>query len=693
MEGESITASIMAPSQATSLDSFQIPRHQEPLRNASDSNSQDLDFEIIEDSNRIPIDSNANNAIPEIPARENEDIEDFADFANESLGEESGSDSDDEVEINDNEDDTPSQRLASFPANFRVMYIGQNVSNPCKHRIFSKISESMSQIFWDEADGVMPTNDIGLERRLVICPVKLPEDGRPQVEYFPDSGVAIYEADLTDRSDGYFSRASEYLQKTFAENDLDNLVDLCIVFVPQDVDRFPNELLLTMRKLQEKVTLLPIITMSGNELTFTNEREEKRRAIVKLIEDNGIKIFTWKADQMIEDRRDHRWVETVYTKKILTVNEFTSFDNQAIYDDLQLLRSRAIEFRKDRLNKERAKKRSRYFDKLVDNSKKIIYICAALYIIYLFVTGIWHYAEWSVIPSDLASSLQAVSRASLKAQNKIVPQTIPLDNGETQPLIEVFQESSNRFMFNVLNKKQYFDNRKNDFEVVVTHNPPQILGRYDVQEIGNGRYMFEIDTTGSKGEVLVEIKEKNGSLIKTVTWVPKEDKTKSNDIKNHEEESTLLEFFQNKVAITCQNAVSYSTYAYEEVVVFGTNVLNGIHASIIYFGYQLSVFNNILWDYVNYWVPIIREKVLNWTTKAEEFVEEGYLNAKESFEEWYLNTNRFIEGVYLNARESIERGCLSAKESIEEGYLKTKEGSLNFARFIKDQYDEIYASF
>lgn len=80
MEGESI--------KATSLDSFQIPSstHQEPLRNASDSNSQDLDFEIIEDSNRIPIDSNANNAIPEIPAREYEDIEGFADFVNESLG-------------------------------------------------------------------------------------------------------------------------------------------------------------------------------------------------------------------------------------------------------------------------------------------------------------------------------------------------------------------------------------------------------------------------------------------------------------------------------------------------------------------------------------------------------------------------------------------------------------------------------
>jgi hypothetical protein len=612
------------------------------------------------------------------------------------IGEESGSDSDDYIDTNDNEDDTPSQRLASFPANFRVMYIGQNVSNSCKHKIFSKISESLSQIFWDEADGVMPTYDIGLEKRLVICPVRnLPEDGRPQVEYYPDSGVAIYEADLTD---GSFSKALEYLQKTFAKNDLDNLVDLCIVFVPQDVDRFPNELLLTMRKLQEKVTLLPIITLGGKELTFRNEKEEKRRAIVKLIEDNGIKIFIWKADQMIEDR-DHngefnsRWVETVYTKKVLTTDEFISFDNQAIYEDLQLLRSRAIEFRKDRLNKERAKKRSRYFDKLVDTFKKFIYICAALYIVYLFVTGIWNYAEWSVIPSDLASSLQAVSRASLKAQNKIVPQTIPLDNGETQPLIEVFQESSTRFMFNILNKKQYFENRKSDFEVVVTHNPPQILGRYDVQEIDNGRYTFDIDTTGSKGEVFVEIKEKNGSSIKTVTWVQKEDKTKSNDIEEHEKEPTLLESFQDIAAVACQNAVSYSTYAYEEVVVFGTNLLNKIHRITVYFGYQLSVFNDILWDYVNYWVPIIQEKILNWATMAEESIERGYLNAEESFKGGYLNIKMFIEGVYLNARESMEGGYLSAKEFIEEGYMKTKEGSLNFARFIKDQYDEIYTSF
>ncbi|PKY57671.1 hypothetical protein RhiirA4_449087 [Rhizophagus irregularis] len=192
------------------------------------------------------------------------------------------------------------------------MYIGQNFSNSCKHRIFCKISESMSQILWDEADGVMPTNDISLERKFVINPVIFPEDGRLQVKYLPDLGVAIYEADLTDRSDGYFSRASEYLQKTFAKNDLDNLVDLCIVFVPQDVDRFPNELLLTMRKLQEKVTLLPIITVSvvvtqnlgrydvqeiGNSryMFDIDTTGSKGEVLVEIKEKNGssIKIVTW----------------------------------------------------------------------------------------------------------------------------------------------------------------------------------------------------------------------------------------------------------------------------------------------------------------------------------------------------------------------------------------------------------------
>jgi hypothetical protein len=558
--------------------------------------------------------------------------------------------------VNDNEDVTPSQRLASFPSNFRVMYIGQDVPDSCKHLIFSKISESLSQIFWEEAEDTIPTNDIGLEKRLVIYPVypspssSSPgavknEDGKFQVDWYQDSGVAICEADLTN---GPFSKALEYLQKTFAKADQDsNLVDLCIVFVPQDVERFPFELLSTMKKLQEKVALLPIIILKKQDL-FRDEMEEKRQAIVKLIEDNGIKIFIWKADQLIEDRDcngepNSKWVETVYTKKVSTVEEFTSFDNQAIYEDLQSLRSRAIEFRKDRLHKERAKKRRQNCDKLAGILRDFIIMCMVLYTFYLFAASVWNYAEWSVIPPDLASSLQAVSRAS---QNQNVLRTIPLDNGETQPLIDVSQESSSRFLFNISNKKQYFGNH---FEVIVTHNPPQILGRYDVQEIGNGRYRFDIDTTGSKGEVLVEIKEKNGSSIKTVTWVPKEDKTKSNAIKEHKEEPTFLKSVQNTAADAYQVAVFYSTYAYEEAMVFGASLIDEIHRNTIYFGHQLSNFYDWVWDSINYWIPIIQEKILNSKTIVEE--------------------------------------------SIEEGYLNLKEGALNFARFVKDQYEERFSLF
>ncbi len=79
-----------------------------------------------------------------------------------------------------------------------------------------------------------------------------------------------------------------------------------------------------------------------------------------------------------------------------------------------------------------------------------------------------------------------------------------------------------------MNKQEYVRNRKDIFEVIVTHNPPQILGRYDVQEF----------------KWLIEIKEKNGSSVKTVTWVDKgEDKKENNGIINeYKEEPTFFEY-------------------------------------------------------------------------------------------------------------------------------------------------------
>lgn len=634
----------------------------------------------MEEQDHLPSTSNSNAQEPEpfefidpnteVAPRENDDLEDLA---NESLGEDSESESElgesDVEQALDDESDTASQRLArvrnyerypfSFPANFHVMYIGRDVPLQSKHTIFTKVSESLSQIFWDEAEGAI--NDVGLEKRLVVCPVSnIPQDGRPQVEYFQDSGVAICEADLTN---GPYTKAFEFLQKKFAKTDQDSaLIDLCIVFIPQDAstldEHFRDELLPTMKKLQEKVTLLPII--NDQELTFRDEKEERRRTILKSFEDRGIEIFTWKADQMIQDRdRNGEWVETVYTKKVLFVNEFTTFENQVVYEDLQLLRSRAIEFRKDRQRKEQAKKRAQECDRFAAILKDIIIKCMILYTIYLFFTGVRNYAEWAVIPSDLKSSLQAVTRASLKTQNQNRLQTISLDNGETQPLIEVFQESSSRFVFNIMSKKRYVRNRKDVFEVIVTHHPPQILGRYDVHEIDEGRYAFDINTSGSKGEVLVEIKEKNGSSIKIITWKDKGEGIRRNNdtLKEHKEDPTFMEYVQSGAVDSYHQVLYYSKSAYEEAKIYVDytvgRIADALYRANIYIQNQLNDFYKYLEDNANYWKPIIREKYLYLKATTKEYTKEGRLKAKEV-------------------------------------YYKVEEGVFNLARFLKDQYDEFY---
>ncbi|CAI2164998.1 13418_t:CDS:2 [Funneliformis geosporum] len=634
---------------------------QDHLPSTSNSNAPESEsFEFI--------DSNT-----EVAPRENDDLEDLA---NESLGEDSESESDlgesDVEQALDDESDTASQRLARvrnyerypfiFPANFHVMYIGTDVPVQSKHAIFSKISESLSQIFWDEAEGAL--NDIGFEKRLVVCPVSnIPQDGRPQVEYFQDSEVAICEADLTN---GPYNKAFEFLQRKFAKSDQDSaLIDLCVVFIPQDVspldEHFREQLLPTMKKLQEQVTLLPII--NDQELAFRDEKEERRRAILKSFEDKGIEIFTWKADQMIQDRdRNGEWVETVYTKKVLFVNEFIKFENQVIYEDLQLLRSRAIEFRKDRLCNEQAKKKAQKYDRYAAILKEIIIKCMIVYTVYLFFTGVWNYAEWAVIPSDLKSSLQAVSRASLKTQNQNRLQTISLDNGETQPFIEVFQESSSRFVFNIMSKKRYVRNRKDVFEVIVTHHPPQILGRYDVQEIDEGRYAFEIDTSGSKGEVLVEIKEKNGSSIKIITWKDKgEDKKRKNDtLEEHKEEPTVMEYVQGRAVDAYHKVSYYSKYTYESAKIYMVYTVESIadayYRVIIYIKHQLNDFYHFVLDNIDYLAPIIWDKVSKLKATTKEYLEVGYLKA-------------------------------------EEVYFKVEGGVFNLARFLKDQYDEFYEPF
>ncbi|CAG8574548.1 10640_t:CDS:2 [Acaulospora morrowiae] len=509
----------------------------------------------------------------------------------------------------------------NIPFVFRVMYVGENVPDKCKRGLFNKISESLSQIFWELAEVAIQPNEINLEKRHIICPVaSIPEDGKFNFDCYEDSGVTLCEADLTNAP---YNRVFDYLHSQFKEIKSDaDLIDLCVVFIPPDVDNISTDFLSMMHKLQDKVTLFPIIALDGNEIYFKDEREEKRRAISKYLKENDIEIFIWKADQMIEDGKngetDPRWVETVYTKKVLTIDDFISFDNEAVYEDLQLLRSRAIEFRKDRQRREREKRRSQRFGVLRD----ITIMCIILYVVYLFMSLVWHYAEWSVIPSDLAQSLHTVSRASLKTQNQNGPQTIPLDNGEMGPLIEVFQETSSRFTFEILNKKQVVNTRNENFEVVVTHYPRQVLGRHSVVELSNGKYSFDIDTTGALGDVKVEIK-KNGQLVKVVPWSPKKkDNEKPKDTSIAEKTGSIYTTINDATLDISQKINNVYEIIKDGLHKTAIYVGNELLAVFVYLGKHVPQVSKYVLDKVNLWVYYtleIAENLANYTKDAFDY--------------------------------------------------------------------------
>ncbi|CAG8709136.1 9672_t:CDS:2, partial [Racocetra fulgida] len=548
----------------------------------------------------------------------------FDDDDAEDLDSEASSDSfdaiDDSHQLRD-DDDIPIQPYSklrnykhyqfSFPVTFRVMYIGSDPSGECKKKTFSKFCNSLSQIFWEDAENTNATGDIRLEKRSIVFPVR---NSPLQVEYCDDSCVALCEADFTN---GSHEKAFEYLRRQFEITDHDsNLVDLCVVFLPFDYNSFPPDLLPTMKKLQERVTLFPVI--SSNVQRYSKlEREQKRRIIVKKLEENGIDIFMWKSDQILEDSDimgdSNSRHETVYTKKILTVDEFIKFDSAQVYEDLQLFRARAIDLRNDRLRYERAKRRTQQCDKIASILRDFIVMCMILYTVYLFVSSVWHYAEWSVIPSEFAQSLQAISRASLKTPNG--PHWIDIGNGDVDTQIEVVQESSNHYIFDVVNKKNFYDHAEKDvFEVVVTHNPPQVLGRHSVLDLGNGRYSFDIDTSNAKGDVIIEIR-KNGQVVKVFPWYPKKkdkagEKSKDTTISKKSENISFLDSFNNAaldISLKINNAFENALYwSYSSAVYIEDKAIIVLR----HIGEQATIAAIVVWESIKYWIPFVWEKLL-----------------------------------------------------------------------------------
>ncbi|CAG8659546.1 17137_t:CDS:2 [Gigaspora margarita] len=515
------------------------------------------------------------------------------------------------------DDDAPAQRYSKLrnykhcqftsPLTFRVMYIGSDSTNDYRRKIFLKFSDSLSQIVWDELDD-NATGDIKLEKRFVV----LPCSNKPlKVEYYEDSGVALCEADFTN---GPYEKAFEYLRKQFEITDNDsNLVDLCVVFLPFDAKKFSHDLLSTMKKLQERVTLFLVIASSGQKYSTKLEREQKRREIVNKLQDYGIDIFMWKSDQILEDSGttggSNSRHETVYTKKIFTVDEFIKFDSSYVYEDLQLFRARAIDLRNDRLRYERAKRRTEQCDRIAGILRDFIVMCMILYTVYLFVSSVWHYAEFSVIPSEFAQSLQAISRASLKTPNG--PHWIDIGNNDIDTQIEVLQESSNHYIFDVLNKKHSINIEKDVFDVIVTHNPPQILGRHSVLDLGDGRYSFDIDTSDAKGEIIIEIR-KNGQVIKTFPWYPKKtgEKPIDTNISKKPDNISFLDTLNNAafdISLKVNNALeNVLDWSYESAVYIEDKAIIVSR----YVSEQATIAAIVVWESLNYWIPFIWEKFI-----------------------------------------------------------------------------------
>ncbi|CAJ0651752.1 8939_t:CDS:2 [Entrophospora sp. SA101] len=439
--------------------------------------------------------------------------------------------------IEGNKADTPSQRIAkvrdfkrkniSSLTSFRVIYMGEDVPNTCKHGVFSKLCESLGQYFLDEVKKPI-TQEISDEKRYVLCPAtNLPMPNNTVYEYYTDSGVSVYEIDLTNKS---LTEAKDNLFKTHFK--IDNLA------------RFPSFLIKTMQELQKFVTLLPIISLYGQELIFNHEKDQKRKDILRHLENNKIEMFVWRADNMAEDldkkgKPTGKFIETNYSNKLLTIDDFSMLSSEKVYHDMQILRARAIQFRKEHKSMAELKKRSKRIDNKVKLGRKISIVITAILIAYLSIFIMANFAQWTLIPADLASSLGTVSKANLGHDDDII-----ISNNHNineffsqyktlSKYIRIWQTSSNKFEFDII--KPFNSKITKELNVILYYDKQKSI-RKQAKIIGKNHYSFEINGEDSANnsikkngsKILIKIVDKNGVVIKEFEW-PKDIEKQNND--------------------------------------------------------------------------------------------------------------------------------------------------------------------
>ncbi|CAG8685346.1 1394_t:CDS:2, partial [Ambispora leptoticha] len=506
----------------------------------------------------------------------------------------------------------------TYPTNFRILYVGSLPNEQLKQLLFMKFVGGLSDIFWEEANNDLQSYEIKQERKSILYPVSNIED--PQ--YYPDSGVAIIEADFTNRP---FGDAFDYLLNQYQkkDNNDEDLVDLCVFFIPTDVPQLTREVIPFMKKLQGKVTIFPIIAsakdLNGSGTYFKNECEDKRKSIARCFEENNIDIFIWKDDGLIQERhvvkgeQIPRWVETYNTKKVLAVEEFTEIDSDLLFEDLKLLRERSLEMRKDRQHDEMVKKRVQTFEWFVEILRTFTIVLTILYTLYLVVFGVWSYAEWSVMSSDLRESLQVVSSATF---GNNMPNLLSGGNNinyeDTSGRFEVYQLSRSRFVIDTSSRR---DNEAS-FEVTVKHNP-QLLRRYESVELRNGKYEFDIDVSGAKGDVIVEVWEKYDKTARIVKWSPdKVTKLVSEAAVPKEDENGIIKGATNYVMLAAHNIKHWTTPSIQKVKSWVAKVQQNIEDNAISFALASQ----------------------NWVKDIKEKLEEKWVPVWDAFRKW---------GIYL----------------------------------------------
>jgi len=300
-----------------------------------------------------------------------------------------------------------------------------------------------------------------------------------------------------------------------------------------------------------------------------------------------------------------------------------------MFEDLRLLRSRALEFRKEREKREIVQRRIRNVEKLVEFVRSFLMVAFILGVVYFFFLSMWTYGEFSVIPEDIRESLQVVSSATSNLNQQEpswqLTETLGFDSSQQSRLVEVYQVSRSRFVVDTYDRKQTSRGITRAYEAIVLHNA-KVLRRHDVSGIGDGRYSFEIETSDAKGNVYVALRDKNGEVVRVVPWLGDKmieavRRSSAQPVTNTE--TTPHNDYGFDYSAVSSNVARQAQQVYLMALSVGGQLAD--NAKII-FGYakkQVDQLTAYIAEEFNEWAPYILDQIASWANFAKEKAKRG----------------------------------------------------------------------